>query len=66
VRRYEPYWGGGTIPYAILWEGGPDDWVACFLWGEPDEVGRSSEPPRFPALFLEAGTSFILGIYPAG
>ena len=71
VRNYEPYWGGGSIPYAILWEDGPTEWVCQALWGEPDpellaDDIRLTVPPLVPPLgtWLEAGTSFILCIFP--
>ena len=56
VRNYEFYWGGGTSPYAILWEGGPSDWVHDFLGY------RDQKPDN--GVFLEAGTSFILLLFP--
>lgn len=42
VENYEPYWcsddsGTRRIPWAILWESGPDEWAYRFSMGGIDE-----------------------------
>lgn len=73
VKDYD--YGGGTVPYAILWEGGPYDWaVTATLGGINEEEGslaaefgfksRSHEPIEVENVFLEPITGWSLGIYP--
>lgn len=39
VENWEPWWGpeGRTVPFAILWESGPDEWAYRFNDGGFDE-----------------------------
>lgn len=56
VRNFEGWYS--TTPWAIVWEGGPEDWTsACGYGGE--------HKPVYPAgVFTEPINGFALGLHP--
>jgi hypothetical protein len=62
VRKYEGW--STTTEWAIVWEGGPDEWVHHLDCGLEETHGATQPPICTPDwLFCEPIQSFSLGLY---
>lgn len=79
LRKDWDWFGGKPVPYAIIWEEGPFEWAATFdPFGFKPDVDEdlsalAGQPIRYPkgkpvpsSVYIEAQTSWAIGIYPAG
>jgi hypothetical protein len=65
VRKWDG--GYGAVPYAIVWEEGPDNWTACASMGSCCKADWPDHPtPKIavpPTVWLECYTSYALSIH---